>query len=269
MNQIIEHDDKPLTVTEMRDQVQLIQQVLATVMKDGTHYGKIPGAGDKPVLLKPGAEKIMATFRLSAEPLVEDLSDDDVCRYRIQVRLVSPSGRFVGAGIGECSSGEEKYKWRASVCQDEFDECPVDRRRMKWKKGWDGKPNYQQQQVRAETADRANTVLKMAKKRALVDAVLTATAASDIFTQDLEDMPPEMRTGDAGGRSSLAPAGNQAKPTSKEATKLVEDLKAVAVGGTAKLLEAWGKLSAVQRAQVGSEFGAIKIMAGQSGGNGK
>ena len=37
-------------------------------------------------------------------------------------------------------------------------------------------------------ADNYNTVLKMAKKRALVDAVLTATAASDIFTQDLEDI---------------------------------------------------------------------------------
>jgi len=29
----------------------------------------------------------------------------------------------------------------------------------------------------------------MAKKRAHVDAILTATAASDIFTQDVEDMP--------------------------------------------------------------------------------
>ena len=38
-------------------------------------------------------------------------------------------------------------------------------------------------------ADYYNTVLKMAKKRAHVDAVLTATAASDIFTQDVEDMP--------------------------------------------------------------------------------
>ena len=38
-------------------------------------------------------------------------------------------------------------------------------------------------------ADYYNTVLKMAKKRAHVDAVLTATAASDIFTQDIEDMP--------------------------------------------------------------------------------
>ena len=37
-------------------------------------------------------------------------------------------------------------------------------------------------------ADVYNVVLKQAKKRALVDAVLTATAASDLFTQDLEDL---------------------------------------------------------------------------------
>jgi hypothetical protein len=37
-------------------------------------------------------------------------------------------------------------------------------------------------------ADYYNTCWKMAKKRALVDAVLTVTAASDIFTQDVEEM---------------------------------------------------------------------------------
>jgi hypothetical protein len=37
-------------------------------------------------------------------------------------------------------------------------------------------------------ADQYNTVRKMAKKRALVDAVITATNASCIFTQDIEDM---------------------------------------------------------------------------------
>ena len=31
----------------------------------------------------------------------------------------------------------------------------------------------------------------MAKKRSLVDAILTATAASDIFTQDLEELEEE------------------------------------------------------------------------------
>jgi hypothetical protein len=42
--------------------------------------------------------------------------------------------------------------------------------------------------VRTHPADLANTVLKMAKKRAFVDAVLTGTAASSIFGQDLEDV---------------------------------------------------------------------------------
>ncbi len=37
-------------------------------------------------------------------------------------------------------------------------------------------------------ADMFNTVLKMAKKRAFVDATITATACNDLFTQDLEDI---------------------------------------------------------------------------------
>ena len=40
-------------------------------------------------------------------------------------------------------------------------------------------------------ADYYNTALKMAKKRAHVDAILTATAASDCFTQDVEDTQRE------------------------------------------------------------------------------
>jgi len=41
-----------------------------------------------------------------------------------------------------------------------------------------------------------NTILKMAKKRALVDAVLNTTGASQFFTQDMEDFkaPPPQPT---------------------------------------------------------------------------
>ena len=39
-----------------------------------------------------------------------------------------------------------------------------------------------------DIADCYNTVLKISKKRAYVDATIAATAASDIFTQDLEDL---------------------------------------------------------------------------------
>jgi hypothetical protein len=125
--------EKPLTVAEMVSQVSIIQQMLQTVMKPQVHYGTIPGT-QSPTLLKPGAEKIMATFRLAADPVVDDLSDGDVIRYRVMVRLISPSGRFVGAGVGECSSQEDKYRWRQAVAAEEFDEAPVHQRREKWRR---------------------------------------------------------------------------------------------------------------------------------------
>ena len=190
MNDVVVREDRPLTALAIQAQVNTIQEVMNQVMKANVHYGVIPGCKE-PSLLKPGAEKIMATFRLSADPEVIDISDNDQIRYRVKIRLVSSSGVFVGAGIGECSSNEEKYKWRKAVCKEEFDEAPVDRKREKWSKGYQNKPNYKAQQIRTEPADLANTILKMAKKRALIDAVLTCTAASDCFTQDIEDLPEE------------------------------------------------------------------------------
>lgn len=175
--------ERPLTIEQVKADINLIQHVLRDVMQNGTHYGTIPGCGgDKPALFKPGAEKIMATFKLAASPRVDDLSTADIARYRVMCDGIAPNGRLVGTGVGEASSDEEKYKWKAAVCKAQFDETPEDRRRMKWYKDGTSVP-----QIRTVPADVANTVLKMAKKRALVDMVLTCTAASDIFTQDLED----------------------------------------------------------------------------------
>lgn len=189
-------EGKPLTALDIQSQVNTIQHVMKQVMKEGVHFGIIPGT-QTPSLFKPGAEKIMATFRLAADPEVTDLSTSDQIRYQVKVRLTSPSGVNVGAGIGECSSNEEKYKWRSAVCPEEFADAEPSRKREKWCKGKYDKRNrcygapYKTQQLRTEPADLANTILKMAKKRALIDAVLTATAASDCFTQDVEDLPPE------------------------------------------------------------------------------
>lgn len=207
---------EPMTAVEVRTQVNLVQEVMKAVMKNNTHYGTIKGCGNKPTLLKPGAEKLMATFRLSADPLVEDLSSPDIIRYRIKVNMLAPNGSFVGAGIGECSSDEEKYKWRASVCEEEFDATEIDRRRDKWKPGWNGPPTCIKQ-IRTNPADVANTVLKMAKKRALVDGVLTATGASDIFTQDIEDIPPEILNPSKGdpSKTSTVKAKDGAEPKPK------------------------------------------------------
>lgn len=195
------------SLAEIKNQISTIQNVLKSVMKVNEHYGTVPGCGDKPTLLKPGAEKIMATFRIAPKYEVEDLSTNDESRYRVVATGVySPDGTFLGQGIGECSSNEEKYKWRSAVCDEEFEETQENRRRNKWKKGYNGKPSYSIKQVRTDHADQSNTVLKMAVKRATVAMVLTVTAASDIFAQDLEDMPAnEVQNDNSRSKSSEQP----------------------------------------------------------------
>lgn len=177
---------RSLTATDIRAQVNLIQDVMLEVMREGVHYGKIPGTNGKS-LWKPGAEKLAATFRLAAKPRVEDLSGDGEIHYRVFVSLVAKDGTFVGEGVGECSSREEKYSWRKTVHPKEYDSTPENRRRVKYDRS-----GNETKQIRTNPWDVANTILKMAKKRAQVDAVITATAAGDIFTQDIEELPEEV-----------------------------------------------------------------------------
>lgn len=217
---------KPLTAAEVKDQAKLIGEVLLSVMIKDVHFGTIPGT-QKPSLLKPGAEKILTTFRIACVPDIEDLSTDDAIRYRVHAKGIHmPSGTLVGVGVGECSSDEDKYCWRAVVCPEEWETTDEGKRRVKWSKGWGDKPPYSVQQVRTNPADIANTVLKMAKKRALVDLTLTATAASDVFDQDTDDLPPEMvqqhqkRQKQHQSKPRMA-SGNANKPASEQQCKML------------------------------------------------
>jgi hypothetical protein len=186
-------DNRPmLSIVDIRQQVQALQELLRAVMKPDVHYGILPGC-DEPCLYKAGAEQICSMFRLAVKPLIEDLSSPTEARYRIHAEITHmPTGRYLGEGVGECSSCEEKYAWRAAICPEEWKETPESDRRMKWRRGRDGKP-YTVAQVAINIADVRNTVLKMAVKRAVVDGVLRVTACSDIFDQDLEEMNDEVR----------------------------------------------------------------------------
>lgn len=179
-----------LTAAQVTAQKNLIQQVMAAVMKKDVHYGIIPGC-KKPSLYKAGSECILATFRIAVEPITEDLSTHDCFRYRVTAKGFLPDGTVVGMGIGECSTDEEKYKWRGAVNDREFDATPVDQRRVKFSRPSQYNQAGETKQVRTNPADLANTALKMAKKRAQIDLTLTATSASDVFDQDLEDLPAE------------------------------------------------------------------------------
>ena len=178
------------TANEIRAQVNRIQEVMQAVMKSGIHFGVIPGAGDKPTLFKPGAEKIFATFRIAVDPVVESetrLPDE----YSVRIKAVATcNGRELGSAMGEASSNEEKYRWRKALCQEEYDEATEDMRRMAFKR-YQGKIN-RVPQLRVHVADISNTILKMAVKRAEVALCLQVTGASDVFAQDIEDLPPGM-----------------------------------------------------------------------------
>lgn len=153
---------------EVRQQVNQIQYLMKEVLKPGEHYGTVPGCGKKPTLLQPGAEKISFMFHLVPTYEVKRYDMAGGHReYEVKCTLTSrDTGEVMGEGVGTCSTMESKYRYRS-----------------KWVNGSKVK------EENPDIADTWNTVLKIAKKRANVDAVKSTTAASDIFTQDIEDMP--------------------------------------------------------------------------------
>ena len=194
--QVIVKETEALTATDMRKQVNRIQEIMKAVMigptkdnPEGVHYGIIPGT-KKPTLLKPGAEKIAMTFRLGCEfdELPGSVESDAFICYKINCQLIhTPTGQIVGNGRGTCNSKEKKYLTRMVYADRATDEeKAIGKPETRTGKG--GK-TYDVYIVPQNPWDLQNTIYKMACKRALVAAILIATAASDIFTQDVEDLP--------------------------------------------------------------------------------
>jgi ssDNA-binding Zn-finger/Zn-ribbon topoisomerase 1 len=200
--------------------VERVRQIQKTLMvgptkdnPEGEDYGIIPGT-KKPTLLKPGAEKLCAFYRLVATFDVRTEYGDGTSRPWITVgakasmHLGSEDGPVVGEGYGTSNSSEHKHRYRSAkracpacgsvgaISKSKFPD------RVTGLFGWycrDCKANYGPddpaiveqalgQVVNPDPADVENTCLKIAKKRAFVDGTLTTTATSGLFAQDVEDM---------------------------------------------------------------------------------
>lgn len=171
---------RPVAAPEMVVKVQNeTRALIAEALVESRDFGTIPGTS-KPTLFKPGAERICAAFAVVPRfEIVEQEVDHEIelrwrkkwkdwnngsftwqveegtawglYRYVVRCTLhLRATGEIVGEGVGACSSLESKY---------------CDRPR-----------------------DVENTILKMGKKRAFIDATLTAFGLSDEFTQDVEDL---------------------------------------------------------------------------------
>ena len=201
--------DYAMSVENVMAQIRAIQELMKQAMKPGEHYGIIPGTSRKdkdgkemakPSLLKPGAEKICMMFRLAPSYQITAV---EYAGAHIEYRLVCTlthirTGEIWGQGVGSCSTMETKYRFRNQKT-DTGEPIPDDYKTNKGHyraQGFVAAKDENDQWIWAKLervehdnpADYYNTALKISKKRSLVDATLTATAASDFFTQDLEDM---------------------------------------------------------------------------------
>lgn len=205
---IVNIEDAAMSVDKVLSQIALIQNVMKQAMKKDEHYGVIPGT-QKPTLLKSGAEKLCLTFRLDPRyDIIADIRDTNFIAYTAKCTLIHiPTSVEIATGIGSCNSRETKYRYRYT---EESTGKPIPKEYWKAKKGGNNKEmkrilggegfraaKIDGQWVIAKSKkiendnpwDLDNTLVKMACKRALVAATLNATAASDIFTQDLEELP--------------------------------------------------------------------------------
>jgi hypothetical protein len=215
-----------------------LQAFVREVMVEGEDYGTIPGT-EKPALYKPGAEKLCEIYGLVQQPtVVARIEDWDTPHFHYEVRcdlLSKRTERIVGCGFGSCNSYEARYRWRMAERL-----CPICRHpaiirgKEEYGGGWvcfrkkggcgakyaDDDTDICDQKVgrvpNEDVCTLVNTLLKMAKKRALVDAVLSVTRSSGLFTQDVEDF-------DTGGDPEPTPRP-EPKPESRKPGPLAKTL---------------------------------------------
>lgn len=228
-----------LTPDEALHELQRLQEFIRKVMKEGVDYGSIPGS-DQKVLLKPGAEKLAEVYGLAPEIQILSMREDwdaalqnrpALFAYTVKCTLRRKRDGIIAAeGVGSCNSLEVQYRYRKEQC---WHRTRPDGEGWEFKTSRDGKKSWWERRVvNPDPADIANTVLKMAKKRALVDAVLSATRSSEIFTQDLDDAEIEVSE----QPSPKGKPGNQSKSKRQEPKEEAPEAQVVWVcddcGGT-------------------------------------
>lgn len=178
-------------VKSTMDKIKQFQHVVMSTLEEGQDYGRIAGI-NKPILFKSGAEKLMMLMGLRTEFDIIDSTRDfqnGFFQYQVKCRVLR-GDTVITEGLGSCNTKEARYarRWMSERGLPEgLDKNMLPKREREGKYG-----KYTEYLIPNEdpyTLD--NTVLKMAKKRALIDAALHVGSLSSIVTQDLEDFVDE------------------------------------------------------------------------------
>lgn len=153
----------------------------------------------KPSLGKPGAEKLAAIFGLTAsfevdkETMLVMGSTTGGKQYITYICNLYRHGQPVGQGRGATFVEYERTNYRNANVQ-EYNEAKTkpDFNADDWKEAIGKYGKYYRMKDGVVFDQLAlNKAIKMAQKSAYVDAVIRTTGMSDLFTQDIEDMPHE------------------------------------------------------------------------------
>lgn len=215
------------TVENRLAAIENFQRLVRQHLHEGHDYGAIPGTGGKPTLLKPGAEKITKLMGLADSYLIiNEVRDWDkpLFAFTMRCRLTMiGTDVLIAEGLGECNSRESKYRYRQGT-----NTCPwcgkeaIIKGRADFGGGWvcwnkrggcgvkfsDDQFSQPEQVENLDVADQVNTFVKMAKKRSLVDAALSAGRLSDIFTQDMEEQRQPSRPETSPSRAPETPVSS-------------------------------------------------------------
>ena len=177
------------TLREDMKKISQWQQLVQSSLKEGHDYGTIQGTS-KPTLYKAGAEKIVMLGKLrSTFDVLDSTKDWEKEFFQFEIKCNLWIGEMIlTQGVGLCSSKEDKYRYR--WLSENKIPSNVNKAGLVYKERPSkyGKGTYKTYRVENDdVCSIANTILKMAKKRALVDAALLVGSLSELFTQDIED----------------------------------------------------------------------------------
>ena len=178
-----------LTVEEAKESDGEMTRFIDEVLVSGVDYGIVPHAS-KPTLFKPGAEKILNFLGLVARTEVVNRVEDignGYFAYECKVYVIDRDGVVRGEGLGITNSKEGRYSKTTGFAVQ-------------------------------------NTILKMAKKRAMIDGVLNVGAVSGRFTQDVEDMNLEPDTPVGKNQEELQQKLKAPRPATKKQLEYLEKL---------------------------------------------
>lgn len=174
----VEEFSSDVALARIDERIKFIEG-LRQRLKKGEDYNTHKGYS-KPSLEQPGAEKILSCLNCGydverGEQGVVWNQQYGLKEFSIVIHLIDRvTGKFIGSGVGSARA--------------EVDDLLTAKRGKDDKVVWDKKANKPVREINQSRIGWANNkALKIAKKRAIVDAAKSAGSLSGYFTQDLPD----------------------------------------------------------------------------------